>query len=323
MSSYSKPTDVHAYISPSSCTAPHLNSEGVSIAKTVGTRLRALHSRDQDLLQSLNLYAGYLLARGYQELSIKYHLSALANRNRMGILKGHYRNPNNVAVPLVVDLHPAVTCLSAIMTDTLQKTAKTDPLLNILLPKKSVFVSYRRLPNLTRLLCIPDQNKLCQQVDLRADRGYLDTGCRCQVCSASNFGRFVCPPSLPGYKVPIIGPVTCTSGPAIIYHLQCKSGKPECRKAHYTGSASTTNPALKPMSLRWSNHKSHHNKRKNMCAMTNHLMTFHPNENAQDFLKITILEQCENQEIAKKKEAAWAFKLFSYYPSGLNVRDES
>ena len=67
MSAYSKPTDAHAYLSPSSCTAPHLNEEGISVAKTVGARLRAIHSSDQDLLNSLNHYSGYLIARGYQE----------------------------------------------------------------------------------------------------------------------------------------------------------------------------------------------------------------------------------------------------------------
>ena len=69
MSAYSKPTDVHAYLSPLSCTAPHLNEEGISVAKTVGVRLRSIHSNDQDLFQSLNLYSGYLIARGYQEKS--------------------------------------------------------------------------------------------------------------------------------------------------------------------------------------------------------------------------------------------------------------
>ena len=49
MSAYSKPTDVHAYLSPLSCTAPHLNDEGISVAKTVGVRLRSIHSNDQDL----------------------------------------------------------------------------------------------------------------------------------------------------------------------------------------------------------------------------------------------------------------------------------
>ena len=49
---HSKKTDVHAYIHPQSCSAPHLNESGVSIAKTVGVRLRTIHSNDNELLQS-------------------------------------------------------------------------------------------------------------------------------------------------------------------------------------------------------------------------------------------------------------------------------
>ena len=52
MSAYSTPTDAHAYLSPTSCTAPHFKEEGVSVAKTVGARLRSIHSSDSDLLNT-------------------------------------------------------------------------------------------------------------------------------------------------------------------------------------------------------------------------------------------------------------------------------
>ena len=64
--------DAHAHIAHSSCTAPRLNSEGISAAKTFGMRLRYLRTKDADILSSLNNHAGYLVARGYQEQHIKY-----------------------------------------------------------------------------------------------------------------------------------------------------------------------------------------------------------------------------------------------------------
>ena len=45
------------------------------MAKTVGSRLRGIHSNDLDLLEALHNYSGYMVARGYEEVSVKYHLA--------------------------------------------------------------------------------------------------------------------------------------------------------------------------------------------------------------------------------------------------------
>ena len=175
---------------------------------------------------------------------------------------------------------------------------------------------------MSQILCVSDQNKIVnKQFDQNPQNGYIDKGCSCLVCKASSFGSFVCPPSLPGYKIPICGPVLCHSSPALVYHLQCASGRKECRLAHYVGAASTSNPNIKPMSARWSNHKSHHKHSKNNCAMTDHLLLFHKNENPQDFVKITLLEACDMENL-KRVETKWCYKLFSYIPHGLNLREE-
>ena len=322
MSAYSKPTDAHAYLSPSSCTAPHLNEEGISVAKTVGARLRAIHSSDQDLLNSLNHYSGYLIARGYQEKSIKFHLASMANRDRMGTLSGQFKPKPKFIVPLVTDLHPAITCLSTMISTSFSPVLQSDPILNMIIPPTSLVVAYRKLPNLMRYLCCPDQNKFMSQPPLNNVCGYLDTGCRCMVCKVSNFGRFVSSPSLPGFKLPIPGQVSCKSGPAVVYHLVCQSGRPECRRAHYVGMASTSKPNQSPMPYRWSNHKSHHKAAKNLCQMTNHLITCHKNENPQDFVTITMLEACRDKFEAKERETIWAYNLFAFHPTGLNIREE-
>ena len=167
------------------------------MAKTVGMRLRSLHSDDKQLLHALNQYSGYLISRGYDEKSIKYYLSSMANRDRITVLNGQYKKSANMSVPLVTDLHPAITCISSILSDTIKAATKSDPLMNILLPKKSLFVSFRKLPNLKNILCISDQNKQTSS-SLVIPKGYIDTGCKCQVCAASMFGQFATPSSLPG-----------------------------------------------------------------------------------------------------------------------------
>ena len=57
---YSKPTDIHHYIEPSSCT-PNLNERSPAIIKGVAHRLRATNMLDDDLLHSLNIFSGYMI----------------------------------------------------------------------------------------------------------------------------------------------------------------------------------------------------------------------------------------------------------------------
>ena len=322
MSAYSKPTDAHAYLSPSSCTAPHLNEDGISVAKTVGTRLRSIHSNDEDLLNSLNLYSGFLIARGYREQTIKFHLAAMANRDRMATLNGQFKQKRKLTIPLVTDLHPSLICLSKMTREYFSEACRSDPLLNVLVPTSSLIVTYRKLPNLKTLLCYPDQNRFASGPNQARQSGYIDTGCRCDVCKISAFGKFARSPSLPGFKIPIKGTTSCKSGPAVVYHLVCRSGRPECERAHYVGMASTSNSNVKPMSARWANHKYQHKKGIDKCQMTKHLITCHKDESTQDLIILTILEACASEEEAVKREIEWTHNLFAYRPTGLNLREE-
>ena len=79
---YSKPTDIHHYIEPSSCT-PNLNERSPAIIKGVAHRLRATNMLDDDLLHSLNIFSGYLTASGYDKVTvIKYFTEVLSISNR-------------------------------------------------------------------------------------------------------------------------------------------------------------------------------------------------------------------------------------------------
>ena len=322
VSSYSKTTDCHSYLAPESCTAPHLNKKGVSVAKTVGTRLRGIHSNDLDLLDALHEYSGYMVARGYDEQSVKYHMAAMANRSRLKILRGEYKPPPKLVVPLVSNLHPATTVLSQAVRSSFSAAASVDPVLELLLPPSSLIVSYTRLPNLQLLLCHNDQNKLATGRPPDPVYGYMDTACKCLVCQASLFSKWVSPPSMPTYSIKIPETTTCRSGPFIIYHLTCNSGRRECHKAHYTGRASTSDPKRKPMSDRWANHKSHFRHNVVKCTFTSHLLAFHKGEDPQKFVTIQILQTAPSLDRAKLLEKEWTMKLFSFVPTGLNVRDE-
>ena len=320
--SYSKPTDCHAYLHPVSCTSPHLNVNGISLAKTVGTRLRTIHSNDEALLQDLNLYCGYMCARGYKESSIKYNLATMANRSRVLLLDGHYHKTSELVVPLVTALHPSTTVLTKVTKQSFEEASNLDPLLSCLIPTSSIVVAYRKLPSLQLLLCRNDQNALVNRSPPPAIYGYQDIGCKCLVCKASSFGNQVKSPSMPGFIVKLSSNITCKSGPAVIYHIVCKADKPQCKLAHYVGRAYSSDPSVYPMHARWSNHKSHFKNGHLFCEFTKHLTKYHRGEDPQQFCKIQLLEVVNSMEEAISRELYWQRKLFAFWPSGLCVRKE-
>ena len=138
--SYSKPTDVHAYLAPSSCTSPHLNTKGVALAKTVGTRLRTIHTNDELLLEDLNRFAGFIIARGYDANSVKYHLAAMANRSREELLNGVKNSARDFVIPLVSTLHPAITVLTKLTKQEFKGAADLDPVLPFIIPNSALLV---------------------------------------------------------------------------------------------------------------------------------------------------------------------------------------
>ena len=222
-------------------------------------RLRALHTNDHDLLASLNKYSG-MVAKGYNEDSIKFHLSAMANRSRHMVLKGEYRPPPQFSVPFFSTLHPATTILSKLVKNSFSQASSHDNLLEFIIPNSSLLVTYRKLPNLQHSLCKNDQNKLASLPPTLPSSRYTDQGFKCLVCKAFLFSRFVHPPSMPGYSVRIPESTSCKSGPAIVYHLPCNSGRKECRLAHYVGRVSSSSTKVQAMARRWANHKSHFRK---------------------------------------------------------------
>ena len=184
-------------------------------------------------------------------------------------------------------------------------------------------VAYRKLPNLQLLLCKNDQNSLVNSPgNFYSNTGYLPSKCSCLVCKASKFGKYVRSPALPGYSFKIPEKMHCKSGPHVIYYLTCCSSRPECSKAHYVGRASIGDPSKFPMPHRWSVHKSHAKHGHLKCQMSIHLHRFHRQENPQQFVKIQLLQTAKTEEEAIELELQWQRRLFSFQPTGLNVREE-
>ena len=127
---------------------------------------------------------------------------------------------------------------------------------------------------------------------------------------------------MPGYRINLPHSVNCKTGPAVVYHAVCHSGRSECSLAHYVGRAFSNDSGKFPMRLRWSTHKSHHKRSFNGCRLTQHLLRFHKGEDPQTFVKIKILDKADSLEEVLRLELMWTRKLFAFEPTGLNVREE-
>ena len=148
------------------------------------------------------------------------------------------------------------------------------------------------------------------------------TGCQCLLCKASTFGSFAVSPAMPGFRLSLPGNTCCKSGPGVIYHITCVSNKESCRLAHYVGRSWTNDPGRFPMRSRWSTHKSHFKTNFNGCKLTDHLLKFHRGEDPQTFLKIMVLQEAQTLEDTIDLEIQWTRRLFAYFPTGLNEREE-
>ena len=127
---------------------------------------------------------------------------------------------------------------------------------------------------------------------------------------------------MPGYRIKLPKSTNCRSGPGVVYHAICTSGRKECSLAHYVGRAYTNDPHKFPMRMRWTTHKSHFKHGFNGCKLTEHLLTFHKGEDAQDLIKVMILDSAQTLEEVLHLELTWTRKLFAFWPSGLNIREE-
>ena len=246
----------------------------------------------------------------------------MANRSRRLLLNGTYHNTEQFMLPLVTTLHPSTTVLTTLTKQSFNEAHIYDPAMKYLFPQSSIVVAYKKLPNLQLLMCKNDQNSLAMSTPPVRKNGYLNTNCKCLVCKASSFGKTVQSPAMPGFLINLPEDLTCKAGPGVVYHIVCTSTSSHCQYAQYVGRAWTSNNTVNPMAARWSNHKSHFKHGFNGCRLTDHLLKFHKGDDPQKILRIKILQSANTLEELKRLELIWTRRLFSFEPTGLNVREE-
>ena len=314
---YSKATDVHHYIEPTSCT-PNLNSKSLAIIKGVAHRLRITNMLDKDLISSLNSFSGYLIASGYDKVTILKHFTEILKTSNRDLVFREKSVDTSFKVALVTDMHPGLPNIKKLF-DRFYPMIESCPLSKKILPKKSLISTSRKLPNLSSILAANPFGMPQTQSTLR---GFQRTaGCSCKVCLEGFFTSIVYPQMSKEKGFQLQSLVNCQSL-NVVYKVECMCGK------YYVGR--TAHPKQ-----RWACHKSHIRTKYLACNLASHCATQHKHLLGSDKLKtvaevksgfkFTLLESLGpdgSLEELKRREDVWRTRLDSWAPAGLNTKED-
>ena len=301
---YSKPTDIHKYIPPSSCT-PNLSVRSPAIIKGVAHRLRMTNTEDGDLLTALNNYSGYLEASGYDRKAIMKHFHSIMDTSNQALVSTVKVQDSSFKCPLVVKMHPALPDIRDVMRKFLPTLSRC-PLASKVFPDGSIFPAYRKLPSLSTHLL---KNPFSPPIPTKPHGFFPSDGCSCKVCKEAYFCTLYSSPSIPGRSFSLDKHLTCKDV-WVVYALRCKL----CNML-YIGQTD------KPKS-RWSNHKSHIRCGRETCNLATHCIRQHSDTMVgegmlqdsnviKEYLEFTILDRACDQTPAtlSRLEEKWRNRL--------------
>ena len=307
---YSKPTDSHLYLPPSSCHPKHVFK---AIPFGVATRLKRNCSDETFFAERTAEYKGYLLNQGYPSKLVDDQFSKASAISRNDLLRARGKEAKKL-FPFVTTFNPNLPDVGNIIRKHLF-ILQSNPKLKELFPRGSVIPAFRRSKNLKELLA-PSRFKIAEE----GQTSHHNNGCfkcdrnRCDLCR--NF--FVESKSFPsfqtGKKYTIHSRLSCNSK-NVIYLASCK----KCR-LQYVGSTSTD------FRIRFRNRKSAMLTNKTTCEVAVHFNKTPHTLGDFSFQCIDQVQAHNNSEDIDRllitKEAYWSAQLFSLAPHGLNKRKE-
>ena len=273
---YSKSSDTHAYLLPTSCHPTHVCR---NIPKGVMKRVRRNCAEEITCEEGFSEYKQHLLRRGYDSSLIDQAIQDARNTSReelLGIVeKEKVPTHCNRQYPLVMKFNPRLPPMSKFIhthLKVLELTEQTKTLFN----KKSMFVSYKMEKN---ILGMTTSNKFKEEPSPSGSTPVSVVnptsipledptwGCHscpktCTLCK--NFLQvsrtFTSPKTSQTYKIK--SHIDCTTKNVIYLILDLK-----CAEIFYIGYTTDC------MAVRWRNHKSHIKKSIKSCELASHFVS--------------------------------------------------
>ena len=278
---YSKPTDKHQYLSPSSCHPKHCFK---SIPFSQAIRVKRICSTVETTKQRLEDLRHHLKRRGYNDKVIESGFSKASEINRNDLLE-YKEKKINKRVPLILTYHPSLEKISGIIRHHWKEIEKSETLAK-LFPEPPV-VAFRRPKSIKDTLVRAAVSRPSSTVGQCKPCG--DKRCKCclQLQHAQVFHS-----KTTGKEYNIFCNVNCKT-PNVVYLLDCHV----CR-SQYVGES------VQPFNKRMNGHRSDLTK-KTLLPVSQHFVS--PGHSLDDFgrSKIYIIDHNpswkENQR-QKKRE---------------------
>ena len=288
---YSKPTDSHLYLPPSSSHPKHVFK---AIPFGVALRLRRNCSQDEFFTRKCVEYKNYLVNQGYPANLVNDQFSKDSIIPRKDLLKQKARTSKRL-FPFVTVYNPNLPNINYIIRKH-RHLLESNTKLKELFPKNSIIPAYHRSKNLKAILA-PFSTYKC-------DKG------RCDL-SKNNFveSRNFC-----SFRTSKSYIVTCSSK-NVMYLVSCK----RCQ-LQYIGSTTTE------FKVRFRNHKSSMITNKKSCEVAVHFNSTSHSLQDFSFQCIDQINDTNRQDDIDRllitKEAYWSAQLFTLAPHVLNKRQE-
>ena len=147
---YSKPTDDHVYLHPSS---NHPRHQIRAIPRGQAIRLKRIISDEGELRKAFAEYTQHFLDRGYDEKLIKTSFNDVMGLDRLELLNNTTQSSTRTGriYPLVIEHHPKLPSITNILRSNIS-ILHSDSNLQALFPSESLFCAPKRGKNLKELL---------------------------------------------------------------------------------------------------------------------------------------------------------------------------
>ena len=301
---YVKPTDTHQYLDSSSCHPYHCKK---SIPYSQALRLNRICSNNAFFDQRCNELEHWLHERGYSERVVRQEILKARKIRRNELLQKEHNHPEENKLTLNITYYPAFQNTKTILEE-LQILLAPDKEHQNVFPNIPI-VGFRNGKSLKDHLVRASLPILNQTL------GSESCGKRnCQVSQfIVNTDTFSPITTDETFKINK-GPLHCNSK-KVIYLSECK----KCKNP-YVGKAHTK------FRMRLNNYKSAHKSFKTRKRETQKLCHGHyiqDDHEGKDDWQFTLIDECTTNAELRKREVYWQHRLKTFYPNGLNEREES